>query len=256
MGLEEFGQPATGERYFGYVHSEDPRDKRYPMRLILDPLRELAFPRGIPEGTRHYKPGHILNQRSTGTCVAHGWTSKIEGAPIMQPMPMTPYDFYRKLVLFDEYRENDREANAPDSGLQYGSSVRGGAKAAQDLGLIKNYVTPESVDDVRAWHLSGRGGVVIGITWLSYMMDTDSDGFVNFKGSVEGGHCVCSTGWSDTVKHNGRIVRAIRLQQSWGLPWGDDGKGRMWMEEDDFGKALADQGECFAATEIRVRPTA
>lgn len=253
MGIEEYGELSTGDHGMGRLVAKDERD--VPMRVALQPTMAAAFPLGVPEGSRHYKPGKILNQGNTGTCVGHGWTGKFHGAPIMQQLPqnMTPFDFYRMLVLFDEYRDNDSEATAPNSGLQYGSSVRGGAKAAVKLGIIGGYVFTTNVEEVRAWHLTGKGGVVLGITWKSNMMNTDADGFINFSGNVEGGHCVCSTGWSDTVKKNGKIVRAIRLQQSWGLPWGDDGKGRMWMSEDDLAAALADDGECCAATEIRLR---
>lgn len=242
------------ERRFGRLYTPDARDRNFPMRLMLDPIREAAFPRGIPPGTRHYNPGKILNQGSTGTCVAHGWAAKVHGAPIMQPLPMSVYDFYRKVVLADEYSDNDSEAVAPDSGLQFGTSVRGGAKAAQALGLIMSYLWATSVDDARAWHLIGRGGLVLGITWKSDMMETDSDGFINFTGTVEGGHCVCTTGWSDTVRHNGQLVRAVRIQQSWGTPWGDEGTGRCWMSEDDLAKAIADDGEVCAATEVRIAP--
>lgn len=255
MALEEYGEAATGDRFFGYVHAPDPRDKNYPMRLQLDPMRELAFPRGIPPGTRHYPPGRILNQKQTGTCVAHGVTARIEGAPIMQKMPMSPYDFYRKIVGLDEFLENDAEATAPDSGLQYGTSARAGMKAGQALGLIANYLSAESVEDVRDWHLSGKGGVVFAVPWKTGQMESDGDGFINFTGDIEGYHCVATTGWSDTVRKRGRLVRAGRIQQSWGLPWGDKGKGRAWVSEEDVAQWLQDRySECYAATEVRVKP--
>lgn len=243
--------PAFGRRFI-----PDARDKRFPMRLALDPLRDLAFPHGIPPGARSYRPGPVLNQGRTGTCVAHGWTGKVHAGPVMQPMPLTPFDFYRLVVTLDEYDDNDSEATAADADLQSGTSVRAGAKAAQKLGLIKNYLWAESVDDMRAWHLVGKGGMVVGITWKSNMMQTDSDGFITFTGQNEGGHCVHTITWDDNRKHNGRIVRAAKIQQSWGLPWGDRGTGVAWMEEDDWAKAIQDDGEFCAATEIRYTPAA
>lgn len=241
---------AEEQRFFGRLHAPDSRDAAFPMRLMLDPIREVAFPRGIPEGTRHYNTGPILNQGATGTCVAHGWTSKANGAPIMQPTGLHPYDLYRKIVLVDEWRENDREATAPNGQLQSGTSVRAGAKVLQSMGLLQSYLWAESVDDVRAWHLAGKGGIVLGTTWKSDMMKVDSDGFVSYTGRDEGGHCYVTKGWSDTVKRGGRKVRAARCQQSWGDKWGQ--KGFFWFSEEDLAKAIADYGEACAATEVRI----
>lgn len=246
---------ANTERSFGRLHAPDARDADFSMRLALDPLIAKYFPKGLPEGTRHYQPGPRRDQKSTGTCVSHGVTLRIESAPVMQPLPqkLTPYDLYRKIVLLDEFPGNDKEATAPDSGLQSGTSVRAGLKAGQQLGCFPTYLWAQSVDDVRAWHLAGFGGVVLGLNWKSSMMDTDNEGFIRYTGSVEGGHCVASTGWTDTIKHRGKLTKAIRIQNSWALPWGDKGSGRAWMAVEDFAQALADQGEAGAPTEIKVK---
>jgi hypothetical protein len=236
----------------GRRHAPDVRDANFPMRLMLDPLREQFFPRGLPEGTRHYRPGPRLDQGKTGTCIAHGWTGKVMGAPIMQRVPMTPYDLYRQIVQVDEWPDNDHEATAPDTGLQLGTSVRAGAKVLQRLGLISNYLWAESVEDVRAWHLAGFGGCVIGVSWSRDMFRTDPDGFISYTGQVDGGHCVYTTGWNDHVKHHGQFTRAVRFQQSWTLPWGDKGSGRAWISEADLAKLMVDDGEVCAAVEVRI----
>lgn len=239
----------------GRVPAPDSRDAAFPMRLLLDPLREVAFPRGIPPGTSHYRTGAVLNQGETGTCVEHGWTSRINDAPFMRSTGLPQFAYYKIAVGIDEFRDNDREAQATDPRqLQFGTSVRAGAKVGQQLGFIESYLWAEETEDVRAWHLTGRGGVVLGIPWKSNMFRIDSDGFINFSGTNEGGHCIASKGWSDTVRHNGRLVRAIRLKQSWGKDWGEG--GFCWMSEDDLAKALADNGEACAPTEFKVKPKA
>lgn len=238
------------DMYLGRKHAPDERDRKFSMALMLDPLREMYFPRGLAAGTRHYRPGKILNQLKTSTCVAHGWTSKMHAAPIMQLLPVSPFDLYRKIVLVDEWASNDSESTALDAGLQSGTSVRAGAKVLQAMGYLQNYLWAESVEDVRAWHLAGFGGCVLGVNWTTDMFQTDLDGFVNYTGAIQGGHCVTSTGWSDTVKHKGVKVRALRCQQNYGLLWGQ--KGRFWISESDLAKLLADQGEVAAPTEIRV----
>lgn len=240
---------------FGRVPAPDERDKLYPMRALLDPLRESAFPRGIPPGTRHYWSGPILNQGGTGTCVAHGWTSKINAAPHMQRMPMDPYSFYRRIVVVDEWPDNDREAHAPVNGLQFGTSVRAGAKILTDLGLAKSYVWAESAEDVRAWILGGFGGVVIGIWWKENMMETDSSGFIHYTGSKSGGHCVYINGWNDSVKTaNGSVIAAARIQNSWSESWGQN--GRCWISMPDLDAAIREDGEACALTEIKLLPRA
>lgn len=239
---------------FGRLYAPDYRDARFQMSQVLDPIRQMAFPHGVPEGSRGYKTLRFLDQGETGTCVEHGWTAKIEGGPVVRPFPLPHFEFYRLCVGADEIPENDHEAKELDPRrLQYGTTVRAGAKVAQKLGLLKNYVWTNNVDDVRAWHLVGHGGVVLGITWKTGMMQTDSDGFIHFTGNIEGGHCVATVKWSDFVKRGSSIVRAVRIQQSWKLPWGDRGQGFAWLEEQDLAYALADAGECCAATELKVK---
>jgi hypothetical protein len=240
---------------FGRLYAPDDRDRDFSMSKVLDPLRDKYFPKGLPEGSRNYRPGPLLDQGQTGTCVAHGTTLRITSSPVMQPLPqhLTPYNLYRQIVLVDEWKSNDFEATAPDSKLQSGTSVRAGLKTGQKLGCFPNYLWAQSVEDVRAWHLAGFGGVVIGIDWKANMMETDSEGFINYTGALEGGHCVASIGWSDKKMHNGKVVRAMRFQNSWGKGWGDKGTGRAWISADDLAKAFADKGDFGAPTEIRVK---
>ncbi len=236
--------------HFGRKEAPDSRDANFPMRLRLDPLRQEYFPRGLPQGNRHYRSGPVRAQLKTGTCVAHSWTAKVNAAPIMQQMKLTPYDFYRRIVAIDEWADNDFEATAADVQLQSGTSVRAGAKTLVDLGYAENYLWAESAEDVRAWMLAGFGGVVAGITWTDQMMQPDAEGFVSYSGTHRGGHAIYLNGWNDTVKHNGVRVRAARIQNSWGTGWGQG--GRCWITEDDLQRALEADGEAAALTEVRI----
>lgn len=235
--------------YFGRKVAVDLRDAAFPMRLALDPLREMYFPRGLPPGVRHYWSGPILDQGKTGTCVAHGWRAKISAAPIMQSMSLAPYDFYRRIVSVDEWSDNDWEATAADEHLQSGTSVRAGAKVLVDLGYAKHYLWAESAEDARAWILAGFGGVTIGVNWLSGMMSTDTSGFIAVTGSAVGGHCVYLNGFSDRAKRGGKPVRAFRGMNSWGRTWGQN--GRFWITYEDLERSLVDGGEACALTELR-----
>lgn len=241
------------ERSFGRRYAPDARDANFAMRRVLDPLREKYFPKGIPEGHRSYREGPRRDQGQTGTCAGHGVTARIESGPVMQPLPqhLTPFDMYRRAVLIDEFPDNDFEATLPDAKLQMGTSVRGVLKVGQALGCFPMYLWAQSVEDVRAWHMAGFGGVILGISWRSGMMQTDSDGFINYTGQEEGGHCVDTFIWNDHVKHHGKLTRATRIQNSWGEDWGQG--GNCWISQDDLAKVLADQGEAGAPTEVKVK---
>lgn len=235
----------------------DPRDRRYPMRLMLDPLREKFFPRGLPSGTRHYRQGPVLDQGKTGTCVAHAWAGWSYGAPLMtKPHELpTPYHLYREIVKVDEWTDNDHEATAPDQYLQSGTSVRAGVKVLQDRGHVQNYLWATDVEDIRAWHLSGLGGVVLGTNWTVGLDEPDAEGVIMYSGHVLGGHAYKTTGWTDALKLRSttlRTHRAVRILNSWGRGWAQN--GRAWILEGDLQKLLADEGECCAAVERRVLP--
>jgi len=240
----------TTEHGLGRRYQPDQRNRNFMMRLTLDPLREQFFPRGLPDGSRHYWPGTLLDQLSTGTCVGHGFYSAIQGAPVMQKPPLSPYDFYRRFVMEDVWSDNNHEATAPDDQLQSGTSVLAGAKVCKDMGLLSAYLWGESAEDVRAWHLAGFGINVLGTLWTDDMSTPDSEGFASYTGRIMGGHCYVTTGWNDRVKHNGKRVRAVRCQNSWGKGWGNG--GRFWLEMDDLEKLIADQGEACAPTEIKL----
>jgi hypothetical protein len=220
---------------------------------MLDPHRAKYFPRGIPPGRRSYRLGPLLDQGPTGTCVAHGWANKIIGGPVMQPMPLSILDFYRRVVKVDEWPDNDYEATAPDGDLQSGTSVRAGAKALVDIGIAKTYLWAESAEDVRGWMLSGFGGVVLGITWKENMMDTDADGFISYTGVVVGGHCVYLNEWNDSIARPlaGKPPTAgAGGPNQWGGGWGR--KGRFYLTMDELDTAIKEDGEACALTELRL----
>jgi len=173
-------------------------------------------------------------------------------APIMQKPTLSPFDLYRQFVQVDEWSDNDWEANTSDNNqLQAGTSVRAGAQVLRKMGLISNFLWAKTVEDVRAAHLANFGGFVVGVAWSTSMMEADSDGFINYSGVIEGGHCVASKGWNDRVKYRGGYVRALRIKQSWGQ-WGQNGFA--WITEHDVAKLIADQGEFCLPVEIKVTP--
>jgi hypothetical protein len=93
----------------------------------------------------------------------------------------------------------------------------------RSMGYIANYLWAEGIEDARGWIMASMSGLVGGFPWTTGMMDTDSDGFINYTGQEEGGHF---------------IYRG----------------GRAWIVEDDLAKMMQDGGKIAAPVETRVVP--
>src|SRR5688572_18696821 len=107
---------------FGLKIARDDRDNNFLMRAVLRPT-------GYP-AHRYYSPGKMLplDQGETGTCVAHAWTAFLATAPVKTTKFDHPYVSYRGIIGMDEFPENDFEVTAPDDQLQFGTTIRAGAK--------------------------------------------------------------------------------------------------------------------------------
>lgn len=225
-------------RGFGRIPAPDARDAAYPMRAALRP--------GPLPTSRYFLTGsHMpLDQGQTGTCVAHAWTGFLFAAPLMCKDAPSAFDSYRGIVLADEFTDNDFEASQPNSNLQFGTSVRGGAKYFQAQGRLASYVWAESTGDMALWILTGRGPVVLGTDWHWNMSDLDAKGVAHIGGGIAGGHAYLCVGYNKTR-------RMFRCINSWGDSFGEH--GRFWITEDDMAVLLSAQGEACAAIEQKVK---
>lgn len=225
---------------FGRIAAPDTRDRAYPMRAAMRAMPLKRF--------RTYNIGRQLplDQGDTGTCVAHAWTGFLLASPLQCRNAMTPFDLYRGLVLKDEFPENDIEASYPNDQLQYGSSVRGGAKYLVERGYVKSYVWAESADDMARWILGDRGTVVMGTNWY-WDMSTPrpKDEVVELSGGIAGGHAWLVVGYN-------AITRLFRCLNSWGSAFGEG--GRFTVRHDDMDRLIHEDGEACAAVEQLVTP--
>jgi hypothetical protein len=125
---------SDGRQYgFGRIAAPDPRDRSYPMQALLAKRPERR--------ARPWSRPRVLDQGATGTCVGHAWRLRLEMAPRLHPPTygMPAFGIYRAALLLDEWGDNDREAELPDDRLQFGTSVRAGAKVMQQAGYIGEY---------------------------------------------------------------------------------------------------------------------
>ena len=225
---------------FGRRADPDDRDRAFLMTRMLPAAGAVVLP------TRKTWAIHprALDQGWTGTCVGHGWRNFLRCAPHRtEKTGPTPYDIYRAAVRLDSWSDNDFEAGLPDgdAGLDFGTSVRAGAKAVASFGRLQSYVWAFDLASVLEWVLT-RGPVVLGTTWFSSFMDPDRDGIVRITPAARslGGHCYLLRG-ADTRK------TLARCSNSWG-----DGyamSGEFFLPFRDLERLIHEGGECCSAVE-------
>lgn len=190
----------------GQHPSQDMRDAQHLMRNHLAEVMVLP-------AEKTWKIGDVLDQGYEGSCVGHGWTAwenaKPSGFEVQQDHAYA-YEWYKRAQEIDEWFGTDYE----------GTSVRAGARVAQERGLLSEYVWATSVDDIDAWLLA-KGPVVIGSYWFRSMDYPDSDGFLNVAvdSGIRGGHCYLLYGKG--VEGNYKAVN------SWSESWGREGTFRL-----------------------------
>ncbi len=224
-----------GEHGLGRLYLEDPRDLNYqvPMLLAMEPS-----PESLP-ATKYYVSGPVLNQGQTSQCVEYSWNGYLMASPIRNKRITPPGTLYCEAQSLDPW-EGDCSNPKYD-----GSSVRAGAQALQNRGLIQNYYWATTASDIAAWILQGKGPVVLGTRWFNSMAHTDDKGVLHVdpKSGLAGGHAYLCIGYNSRT-------RMFRFVNSWGTEWGQ--RGRFWMSFDDVETLLRMQGEACTSVELKL----
>jgi hypothetical protein len=171
-----------------------------------------------PTVSRHlFRRGPTLDQGATPRCVAFAWLDLLTCGPMQNkiagdPDPQEIYDLAQKL---DEYAGENYD----------GTSVRGGAKAISQLGLISSYAFTTSPEEAAAAILTRRSPVVFGSDWMadmSTLVQHRGHPFARATGAVEGGHAYLLYGVDRGLTCPDGTLGAFRFQNS----WGEDGATR------------------------------
>lgn len=193
----------------------DERSRAYPIRAL------------VPAGFRSYtwRANAYLNQGREGACVGFAWSHELAA----RPWPVKGITDETARVIYREARKVDQWP-----GEDYpGTSVIAGAKVAQSQGYITEYRWAFGLDDLRR-AIGYKGPAVLGLNWYEGMSAPDADGYIRPTGSVAGGHAILAYSVSET----GHFVR---LHNSWGASWGQNGACRISF--DDLDRLLHEQGE-------------
>ena len=207
--------------YQGRVFDRIPEYDEHNLEYAIRPMLLRAAPEPI---TTFWDIQTWLDQLDEGACVGFAWAHDINAEP-------DPNDFdegyarfiYNEAKFVDEWTGEDYE----------GTSVLAGAKIVTRLGHMTEYRWAFNVDDILG-ALTTIGPVVLGLWWYEGMLETDPDGYLRPWGKIVGGHAILAVG----VDYE---QRAIRVHNSWGRSWGED--GRAWISFIDLDLLFQDEGE-------------
>lgn len=191
-----------------------------------------------PLRSRAYRRRQWLNQRDQPACTGFGAAHCLSLGTRWRPMlEQHGHTFYAGA------KRNDDEA-----GEDYdGSSVLGVARYLhKETDLVREYWWANTLEEL-CHGVGYYDPVEAGTWWMTGMMDTDSEGYVNLTGNKEGGHAYCV---GETHLIPGKPVQDGfgTIFQSWGPDWGVGGNARIRLG--DLGYLLGDWGEC-----VLFRPT-
>jgi hypothetical protein len=237
------------ERRLNWIPRFDERSRGYPVRGAIAKLLPIV------RRNKLWRVGPTLDQGWEGACVGFGWAAEAFSTPVTVDLnrvradvPRDPEQFarfiYRSAQRIDEWEGEEYE----------GTSVLAGAKAMQQVGLLKEYRWAFSSDDV-LYSVLRKGPVVIGIWWYESMYDAPN-GILKAYGNLVGGHCLTVVGFlkagASMKLADGQILKntldqdGFILQNSWGTEWGINGLAV--ISERDLKWLLADQGEACVAS--------
>lgn len=209
---------------------------QYDARNLDHALPLVEVPKTVRR--RMWWGGAVLDQGNTPHCVGYAGFGWLAGGPVVNKPDFTPVDLYHWAQDHDEWPGHDYE----------GTSTLGLMKALRDKGYIWSYEWAFDAETLVAWLLT-TGPVLVGTSWFEHMANPHADGFMQPTGDDFGGHEYRIVGADrDKVAPDG-TVGAVRMINSYGRSWGDDGRG--WISFPDLDKLIKRDGEAVTATEIK-----
>jgi hypothetical protein len=214
--------PIGSQRFLGRLPAIDERS-RYARYAMAAPPTTRTFRNWLSPRWQQWP--RVLDQGSTSECVAYSANKFLLTHPIVNRPRDTCNELYRRAQQVDEWPGDNYD----------GTSVNAGMKVLRTDGLITGWTWAYEVKPI-VRHILEIGPVVLGTDWTNRMYYPGTNGYIWPEGIIEGGHAyllVCV----NTLRNNpDGTVGAVRVLNSWGERWGQN--GRAWMTFDVLAKLL------------------
>lgn len=191
---------------------------------------EIEAPVTVPVSVRWNRRAPVFDQGHLGSCTGNAMAGVIgtdsKGRDGMASADESlAVELYSRATHLDRYKGYYPPHDTGSSGLA-------ACRAARAMGLITGYRWAFGING--ALRALQNGPILTGIGWLTGCDQPDSDGVVQYKGYLRGGHEIMALGYDASTG-------LVEFVNSWGPTWGKD--GHFFMSADDFGTALKQGGD-------------
>lgn len=215
-------------RYLAEWPGNPHRLGRHQVPAALKPendVRALFIDRFLPiKAVTHQEFVPVFNQGDLGSCTANAALGCLVTAPYGKPgVNLTEADAVTLYELETKIDDSQIPGEYPPDDT--GSTGPWSMEALMQQGKIRNYVHTRSFH--AALRLLNDGPISIGVTWFQSMFTTDGTDSIVVDPStgVAGGHQICIV--ADDVDN-----QQIRVRNSWGADWGN--QGHAWLSWEAF----------------------
>lgn len=194
------------------------------LKRRLDPIKMVSH--------QEFEP--VFDQGNLGSCTANAALGCLVTAPFgHEGVSYTEDDavkLYELETNFDSYEFSGKHYPPDDTG----STGPWSMMALQQLGKIDGFVHSTSAHT--ALKMLNRAPISIGVPWYKSMFTPDGSHVIHVDESsgVAGGHQVCVTA-------NDVSNQLVRIRNSWGAGWGD--QGHAWLSWSDLDFLLQHGGD-------------
>lgn len=190
---------------------------------LLEPIRDVD----------HAEHQPVWDQGSIGDCTMNAAYGTIVCDPFGRPgTAYTEDDIVTGYEL--ETRLDDSQIPGEYPPDDTGSCGPWSMRVLVKLGLIRSWRHCRTLHS--ALRMLNRGPISVGIAWYNSMFTPDAENTIHLDESsgLAGGHQVCIVA-NDTKK------RRVKIRNSWGASWGD--QGHAWISWADLDKLLRAGGD-------------